>query len=57
MSLTAAENFLRNAKEQVSQRDINDSILKALSELTREIKRVEDEVRRVRRDIQFSRRF
>jgi hypothetical protein len=57
MSLTAAENFLRNAKEQVSQRDINDSILKALYELTREIKRVEDEVRRVRRDIQFSRRF
>ncbi len=57
MSLTAAENFLRNAKEQVSQRDINDSILKALFELTREIKRVEDEVRRVRRDIQFSRRF
>lgn len=57
MSIAAAENFLRNARDQVSQKDINDSYLKAMSELTREIKRLEDEIRRVRRDVLVSRRF
>src|SRR5664279_377739 len=51
------ENFLRNAAEQVSQRDINDSLLKAIAELTREIKRLDNEVHRVRREVQVSRRF
>ncbi|MDO8876364.1 MAG: hypothetical protein Q8M24_03690 [Pseudolabrys sp.] len=57
MSIAAAENFLRNARDQVAQKDINDSYLKAMSELTREIKRLEDEIRRVRRDVLVSRRF
>ena len=57
MSIAAAENFLRNSREQVSQKDINDSYLKAMTELTREVKRLEDEIRRVRRDVQVSRRF
>jgi uncharacterized protein YlxW (UPF0749 family) len=57
MSLSTAETYLQNAKQQVSQRDINDSLMKAVAELTREIKRLEDEVRRVRRDVQVSRRF
>lgn len=57
MSVTAVENFLRNAREQVAQKDINDSYLRAIAELTREVKRLEDEIRRVRRDIQVSRRF
>lgn len=57
MSITAAENFLRNARDQISQKDINDSYLKAMTELTREVKRLEDEIRRVRRDVQVSRRF
>jgi septal ring factor EnvC (AmiA/AmiB activator) len=57
MSLSSAETFLRKAKQQISQRDINDSFLKAIAELTREIKRLEDEIRRVRRDVQVSRRF
>ncbi len=57
MSIAAAENFLRNAREQVAQKDINDSYLKAITELTREVKRLEDEIRRVRRDVQVSRRF
>jgi len=57
MSLTLVENFLRNAREQHSQQDINASLLKALGELAREIKRLEDEVRRARRDAQMSRRF
>ncbi len=57
MSLAAAENFLRNSREQVSQKDINDSYLKAMTELTREVKRLQDEIHRVRRDVLVSRRF
>jgi len=57
MSISSAENFLRNATEQVAQRDINDSLLKALAELTRELKRLDNEVHRVRREVQVSRRF
>ncbi len=57
MSLATAENFLRNARDQISQKDINESYYKAMVELTREIKRLEDEVRRARRDVLVSRRF
>ena len=57
MSLSNAETFIRNAKEQVAQRDINVSLLKAVAELTREVKRLDDELHRVRRDVQVSRRF
>ncbi len=57
MSLSLAENFIRNAREQHSQQDINASMLKALGELMREVKRLEDELRRTRRDVQMSRRF
>jgi hypothetical protein len=57
MSLSLAENFVRNAREQHSQQDINASMLKALGELMREVKRLEDELRRTRRDVQMSRRF
>ena len=41
----------------MSQRDINESLLKIASELLAECKRLEDEVRRVRRDVQVGRRF
>ena len=44
-------------RAQHSQQDINASVLKAMSELTRQIKRLDDEVRRARRDAQMSRRF
>jgi hypothetical protein len=57
MSISAAETFIKNAKLQISQRDINDSMLKAIAELTSDIKRLEDEVRRARRDVQMGRRF
>ena len=57
MSITIAENHIRDAREQHSQQDINASVLKAMSELTRQIKRLDDEVRRARRDAQMSRRF
>ena len=57
MSLAIAENFIRNAREQHSQQDINTSLIKALGEMAREIKRLDDDVRRARRDAQMSRRF
>ena len=57
MSLTSIENFLQNARAQIGQRDINESMLRALTEMTCEIKRLEDEVRRVQRDVRVGRRF
>ena len=57
MSISTVETFVRNAKEQVTQRDINDSILKAIAELVRENRRLDDEIRRVRREVQVMRRF
>jgi hypothetical protein len=57
MSISSAENFIRNASEQVSQRDINDSLMKALAELTRELKRLDNDIHRVRREVQVARRF
>jgi hypothetical protein len=57
MSLAQAETFLANARQQTSQRDINLSLWKAISEMMKEIKQLEDDVRRVRRDIQMARRF
>jgi len=57
MSTSAVETFVHNAKEQVTQSDINDSILKAIAELTREAKRLPNEIHRLRREVQVSRRF
>ena len=57
MSLAQAETFLANARQQTSQRDINLSLWKAIGEMVKEIKQLEDDVRRVRRDVQMSRRF
>jgi len=57
MSLSSAETYVHKAKQQLSQIDINDSLLKAIGELMREVKRLDDEIRRVRRDVQMSRRF
>jgi molecular chaperone GrpE (heat shock protein) len=55
-SPSGAERFLQKAKQQVSQQDINESLNRAIDELGREVKRLADEVRRVRRDFQVSRR-
>jgi hypothetical protein len=57
MSISSTENILRLAKEQVAQRDINDSVLKTLHEMVRELKRLDNEVRRARRGVQVNRRF
>jgi len=57
MSVSNTETYLQNAKQQISQKDINNSLLQAIAELTREVKRLDEEVRRTRRDITMARRF
>lgn len=56
-SQSTIELFLREAKQQASQRDINDSLIRAINELIREVKRIDDAVERARRDIRVARRF
>jgi hypothetical protein len=55
MSISDVEKFIRNAEKQFAQNDINSSLLKATVDLTREIKRIDDDMQRVRR--QANRRF
>jgi len=57
MSLASTETFLRNAKQQLSQADINQSLIRAIGDLLREVKNMESELHRMRRSIQMSRRF
>jgi hypothetical protein len=56
MTLSRAEIFLRAAKQQASQRDINESLFKAIDELIREVQSARDEAQRARRDLQVIRR-
>jgi len=57
MPISVVESIVRKAREQITQRDINDSLLNAIAELTREIKRLDSDLHRVRREVQMSRRF
>jgi glutamine synthetase len=52
-----AEGFLRKAKQQSSQYDIIQNLIQALDELTREVKRLDNEVHRIQREVQFRRRY
>jgi hypothetical protein len=56
-SSSKVETFLRMAKQQTSPIAIIENLVQAVDELSREIKRLDDEVRRVRRDIQAKQRF
>jgi hypothetical protein len=55
MSLKVAKALVKLAKQQPSQADINRSLLSAVDELMREVKRPNEEVRRARRDVRFGR--
>ena len=55
MPVSTAETFLRYAKEQRTQTDINNSLIRALAEILREMKDMESEVNRLRRVV--NRRF
>lgn len=51
MSISMAETFLRNAKRQHSQTDINESLIRAIGDLIRELKALESDVHRVRNKV------
>jgi hypothetical protein len=52
-----AEAFLRKAKQQSSHYDIIQNLIQAVDQLTREVKRLDSELHRVQREVQFRRRF
>jgi len=54
---SGVELYVREAKRNASQKDINENLIKAIDELTREVKRIDEAVQRARRDIRVSRRF
>ena len=55
MAISDVEKFIRNAEKQFAQNDINSSLLKATVELSREVKRIDDDLQSARR--QANRRF
>lgn len=55
MSLSNVESLLRKAKQQLSPIDFKESLIVAIDELLREVKRIDDAVQRARRDVR--RRF
>ena len=55
MSVTTLENLLKVMREKLPQKDLNRTIIVAIDEIVREIKRLDGEMRRVKRTI--SRRF
>jgi hypothetical protein len=57
MSLSTTETYLRNAKQQFSQSDINLSLIRAVDELLRQVKDMDNEMRRLKRSVQMARRF
>jgi len=55
MSVTTLENLLKVMREKLRQKDLNHTIILAIDEIIREIKRLDVEIRRAKRTI--SRRF
>ena len=51
MSVTTLENLLKVMREQLSQKDINRTIILALDEIIREVKRLDVEIRKAKRTI------
>ncbi|MGA7790590.1 MAG: hypothetical protein WCA56_20780 [Xanthobacteraceae bacterium] len=52
-----AESILRKAREQTSQYDVVKSLIQAIDELAREVRRIDNDIRRVRRDVNVKQRF
>ena len=55
MSVKSIENLLKVMRDQVSQKDINHTIILAMDEITREVKRLDIEIRNAKRTV--NRRF
>ena len=57
MSFTVSDTHLRTAKQQLSPSDINQSLIRAVTELLRQVKDMEHELHRVKRNVVMSQRF
>ena len=55
MSVKTLENLLKVMREQPSQKDVNHSIILAMDEIIREVKRLDVEIRNAKRIV--NRRF
>jgi hypothetical protein len=55
MSVSTLENLLKVMREQLSQKDFNHTMILAIDEIIREIKRLDVEIRKAKRTI--NRRF
>jgi len=55
MSVTTLENLLKVMREKLSQQDINHTMMLAIEEIIRELKRLDVETRKAKRTI--NRRF
>jgi len=55
MSIKTLENLLKAMREQLSQKDINHTIILAIDEIVREVKRLDIEIRNAKRTV--NRRF
>jgi H2-forming N5,N10-methylenetetrahydromethanopterin dehydrogenase-like enzyme len=55
MSVSTLENLLKVMKEKLSQQDINHTMMLAIDEIIREVKRLDVEIRKAKRTI--NRRF
>jgi len=54
---TKTETYLRRAREQSSQHDIVECLRLAIDELTKDVKRLDERARRLRRDAEVGPRF
>jgi hypothetical protein len=55
MSVSTLENLLKVMREKLSQQDINHTMMLAIDEIIREVKRLDVEIRKAKRTI--NRRF
>jgi len=55
MSVKTIENLLKVMREQVSQKDINHTVILAMDEIIREVRRLDIEIRNAKRTV--NRRF
>jgi DnaJ-domain-containing protein 1 len=55
MSVSTIENLLKVMREQLAQKDINHTIIVAIDEIIRELKRLDVEIRKAKQTI--NRRF
>ena len=55
MSVSTLENLLKVMREKLSQQDINHTMMLAIDEIIRELKRLDVEIRKAKRT--FNRRF